>query len=96
MAKLLKKLNINIFERIVISLSFLFLVIISLGKFNRYVISEQLAHAINLERYGSLYNSTNIESATHFTSYFPGTAYLFYLIKKIIPDFFLYEFIFQR
>ena len=62
MTKLLKNLNEKIFERIALFISFIYLIVISLGKFNRYIISEQLALAINLEKFGTLYSTTNIEN----------------------------------
>ena len=91
MIKYLKKFNEEPLEKVVFFLAVIYIITISLGQLNTYIISEQLALAINLEKYGTLYNTTYIKDINHYASYFPGSAYLIFLFRKIIPDFFLYE-----
>lgn len=79
------------YELFLIFFSILSLFILSAGKFYRYLLSEQLALAINLEKYGKLFNSDDILQINHFSSYFPGLSYFFFFINKVTPDLILYE-----
>ena len=56
MIKYLKKFNEEPLEKVVFFLAVIYIITISLGQLNTYIISEQLALAINLEKYGTLYN----------------------------------------
>lgn len=85
----------NLFEKTIYFFSILFLIVISLGKFDRYLLSERLAIAVNFEKFNSFYpNLNNVFEVYNNTAYFPGGAILVYFFKKLIPDFLLLEVIF--
>ena len=78
-------------EKSIYITSFIFLLILCLGKFHRYFISEQLSLAINLEETNSIYPNEDLSMANHSSSYFPGMVYLIYFLRTFVPDIALYE-----
>lgn len=92
MMSFLTKIKNNKLEKFVYIFSFISLIAISLGKFQRYLFSERLALAFNLEKFGTFYpNINSIYDVYNNSAYFPGGVLLAYALKKITPDIMLFE-----
>ena len=70
-----------------------FLLLESFGLFYRYPAAEQLGISINVLNYGSFYPEIVNEKFYPASSYFPGFSLIIYLLRFLIPDYFLMEFI---
>ena len=70
-----------------------FLLLESFGLFYRYPAAEQLGISINVLNYGSFYPEIVNEKFYPASSYFPGFSLIIYLLRFLIPVYFLLEFI---
>jgi len=80
-------------ENIIFVCFLLFIIIDAFGRFNRYPIAEQLGISINFLKYGYFFPDFNGKDFYPVSPYFPGLAFLIHLLRFIIPDYFLFEFL---
>lgn len=86
-------MKLNKIENIIFVCFLLFIINDAFGKFYRYPISEQLGLSINFLKYGYFFPDFNGKDFYPVSPYFPGLAFLIYLLRFVIPDYLLFEFL---
>ena len=86
-------MRLNKIENIIFVCFLLFILNDAFGKFYRYPISEQLGLSINFLKYGYFFPDFNGKDFYPVSPYFPGLAFLIYLLRFVIPDYLLFEFL---
>ena len=86
-----KKIKTKKIEKLIYLITIIFLIILSLEKFNRTPIIQQLGLADNIEKYNVSFPDIDSSQPSFSSGYFPGVAYFIQVLKLVIPDSILIE-----